>query len=233
MVDDKGITLPVVLNITGVKGDVDLNDLRPRKRQFPKRDNPSDSRKDSEFLRTQAAYYNMLKKYSRVVEIQESTRSRLKLEEVRHTNYVDELAASLGAKLELLGVKEKAKSDDFDRRKWMAQFKSLEDEKKRVAYRDVLEKRKNDRLEYAEKVHVATLAPSVVINTPISTIKEYGEVITTLPIKATITKKTYPISKVDFYDNNTNINTITRIIPIIPINNIYYKRYYSICSQIC
>lgn len=75
--------------------------------------------------------------------------------------------------------------------------------------------------EYAEKVHVATLAPSVVINTPISTIKEYGEVITTLPIKATITKKTYPISKVDFYDNNTNINTVTSI----PSNGIVTMDY--------
>lgn len=45
--------------------------------------------------------------------------------------------------------------------------------------------------EYAEKVHVATLPPSVTINEPASMIKECGEVITTLPIKATITQKTY------------------------------------------
>lgn len=158
MANDKGIDIPVTLNITGVTGDFDLNDFHPRKRQFPKRDNVSETRRDSEFLRTQASYFNMLKKYSRVVEIQESTKSRLKLEEVRHTNYIDELTASLGAKLELLGAKAKAKSDDYDHKKWMAQFKSLEDEKKRVAYMEVLEKRKNDRLEYAEKVHQDRLA---------------------------------------------------------------------------
>ena len=65
--------------------------------------------------------------------------------------------------------------------------------------------------EYAEKVHVATLPPSVVINEPTAMTKEYGEVITTLPIKATITKKTYTLSKADFYDGNTNINTIVGI----------------------
>lgn len=65
--------------------------------------------------------------------------------------------------------------------------------------------------EYAEKVHVATLPPLVTINSPTSAVKEFGELITTLPIKATITKKTYTLSKAAFYDNNTLINTITGI----------------------
>lgn len=65
--------------------------------------------------------------------------------------------------------------------------------------------------EYAEKVHVATLPPLVTINSPTSAVKEFGELITTLPIKATITKKTYTLSEAAFYDNNTLINTITSI----------------------
>ena len=153
MADDKGINIPVTLNITGVKGDIDLNELRPRKRQFPKRDSASENRRDYEFLRNQTAWFNMLKKYSRVAEIQESTKSRLKLAEVRHSNYINELAASIGAKLELLDAKSRIKSDDFDRKKWLTIFKSLEDEKSRSAYLAVLEKRKNDRIEYADKVH--------------------------------------------------------------------------------
>ena len=158
MADDKGINIPVTLNITGVKGDIDLNDLRPRKRQFPKRESASENRRDSELLRSQAAWFSMLKKYSRVVEIQESTKSRLKLEDIRHSNYVDELATSLGAKLKSLDAKAKIKSDDFDRKKWLAIFKSLDDEKKRSAYLEVLEKRKNDRIEYANKVQQDRLA---------------------------------------------------------------------------
>lgn len=75
--------------------------------------------------------------------------------------------------------------------------------------------------EYAEKVHVATLPPSVTINEPASMIKECGEVITTLPIKATITQKTYTLSKADFYDNNTNINTIVGI----PTNGVVNMDY--------
>jgi hypothetical protein len=75
--------------------------------------------------------------------------------------------------------------------------------------------------EYAERVHVATLPPSVVINEPTAMTKEYGEVITTLPIKATITKKTYNLSKADFYDNNTNINTIVGI----PTNGVVSMGY--------
>ena len=79
--------------------------------------------------------------------------------------------------------------------------------------------------EYAEMVHVATLPPSVVINEPTTMIKEYGEVITTLPIKATITKKTYTLSKADFYDNNTNINTIVGI----PANGVVNMDY--VCNN--
>ena len=79
--------------------------------------------------------------------------------------------------------------------------------------------------EYAEKVHVATLAPSVVINEPTAMTKEYGEVITTLPIKATITKKTYALSKADFYDGNTNINTIVGI----PTNGVLSMGY--VCNN--
>jgi hypothetical protein len=55
--------------------------------------------------------------------------------------------------------------------------------------------------------------------------KEYGEVITTLPIKATITKKTYNLSKADFYDNNTNINTIVGI----PTNGVVSMGY--VCNN--
>ncbi len=79
--------------------------------------------------------------------------------------------------------------------------------------------------EYAERVHVATLPPSVVINEPTAMTKEYGEVITTLPIKATITKKTYNLSKADFYDNNTNINTIVGI----PTNGVVSMGY--VCNN--
>ena len=39
MADDKGINIPVTLDITGIKGDIDLNELKPRKNQFPKRKN--------------------------------------------------------------------------------------------------------------------------------------------------------------------------------------------------
>ena len=65
--------------------------------------------------------------------------------------------------------------------------------------------------EYAEKVHVATLPPTVRITTPTATTKEIGEVITTLPISAAITKKTYTLSKAEFYDGNVLLNTITGI----------------------
>lgn len=65
--------------------------------------------------------------------------------------------------------------------------------------------------EYAERVHVATLPPAVSINSPAAAVKEYGEVITTLPIKATIIKKSYTLSKAEIYDNNTLINTIVGI----------------------
>lgn len=158
MPDGKVINLPVILNITGVKGDVDLGEYSPRKRQFPKRDSASEYRRDSEFFKAQVAYFNMLKKYSRVAEIQKSTDSRLKLEDVRHSNYVSEMATSLGAKLELMAAKAAAKADDFERKKWVAQFNALEDEKKRKSYMDVLEKRKNDRIAYADKVHQNKIA---------------------------------------------------------------------------
>lgn len=75
--------------------------------------------------------------------------------------------------------------------------------------------------EYAEKVHVTTLPPSVKINTPTSATHEIGEVITTLPIKATITKGTYALSKAEFYDGNTLLNTITGI----PTNGVVSMDY--------
>ena len=75
--------------------------------------------------------------------------------------------------------------------------------------------------EYAEKVHVTTLPPSVKINTPTSATHEIGEVITTLPIKATITKGTYALSKAEFYDGNTLLNTITGI----PTNGVVNMDY--------
>ena len=75
--------------------------------------------------------------------------------------------------------------------------------------------------EYAEKVHVATLPPSVKINTPTSATHEIGEVITTLPISATITKGTYTLSKAQFYDGNTLLNTITGI----PTNGVVSMNY--------
>ena len=75
--------------------------------------------------------------------------------------------------------------------------------------------------EYAEKVHVATLPPSVRITTPTATTKEIGEVITTLPISATITKNTYTLSKADFYDGNVLLNTITGI----PANGVVSMNY--------
>lgn len=75
--------------------------------------------------------------------------------------------------------------------------------------------------EYAEKVHVATLPPSVRITTPTATTKEVGEVITTLPISATITKNTYPLSKAEFYNGNVLLNTITGI----PANGVVSMNY--------
>ena len=75
--------------------------------------------------------------------------------------------------------------------------------------------------EYAEKVHVTTLPPSVKINTPTSATHEIGEVITTLPIKATITKGTYALSKAEFYDGNNLLNTITGI----PTNGVVNMDY--------
>lgn len=75
--------------------------------------------------------------------------------------------------------------------------------------------------EYVEKVHVATLPPSVRITTPTATTKEVGEVITTLPIGATITKNTYTLSKADFYDGNVLLNTITGI----PANGVVSMDY--------
>ena len=75
--------------------------------------------------------------------------------------------------------------------------------------------------EYAEKVHVTTLPPSIKINTPTSATHEIGEVITTLPIKATITKGTYALSKAEFYDGNTLLNTITGI----PANGVVNMDY--------
>ena len=75
--------------------------------------------------------------------------------------------------------------------------------------------------EYAEKVHVTTLPPSVKINTPTSATHEIGEVITTLSIKATITKGTYPLSKAEFYNGNVLLNTITGI----PINGVVSMDY--------
>lgn len=65
--------------------------------------------------------------------------------------------------------------------------------------------------DYIKKVHVATLPPAVSITSPSSTTKEVGEVITTLPIKAKITRKTYTVSKVEFFNNNVSLNTITGI----------------------
>lgn len=65
--------------------------------------------------------------------------------------------------------------------------------------------------EYVEKVHITTLPPTVKINVPTSVTYEVGEVITTLPIKATITKGTYALSKAEFYDGNVLLNTITGI----------------------
>lgn len=75
--------------------------------------------------------------------------------------------------------------------------------------------------EYAEKVHVTTLPPYVKINTPTSVTHEIGKVITTLPIKATITKGTYALSKAEFYDGNTLLNTITGI----PTNGVVNMDY--------
>lgn len=75
--------------------------------------------------------------------------------------------------------------------------------------------------EYVERVHVATLPPSVTINTPTAMTKEVGEVITTLPIKATITKKTYTLSKAEFYDGSALLNTITGI----PLNGVVTMDY--------
>lgn len=75
--------------------------------------------------------------------------------------------------------------------------------------------------EYAEKVHVATLPPSVRITTPTVTTKEVGELITTLPISATITKGTYTLSKAEFYNGNVLLNTITGI----PTNGVVSMDY--------
>ena len=75
--------------------------------------------------------------------------------------------------------------------------------------------------EYAEKVHVATLPPSVRITTPTVTTKEIGELITTLPISATITKNTYALSKAEFYNGNVLLNTITGI----PTNGVVSMDY--------
>lgn len=109
MPDDKAITIPVTLNITGVKGDVNLDDLQPRKRQFPKRDSSSAYRRDSEFLRAQAANYNMIGKYSRVVAIQESAKAKLALEEQKYINSIRKTTAELGAKKELINAREESR----------------------------------------------------------------------------------------------------------------------------
>lgn len=106
MVNDKGINVPVTLNITGVEGDINLEDLHLRKRQFPKRDSSSAYRRDSEYLRAQAAYFNMMGKYSRINAIRESAKASMGLEDKRYENYVKKTAVDLGAKKDIIHERE-------------------------------------------------------------------------------------------------------------------------------
>ena len=55
MADDKGINIPVTLNISGIEGDINLNELKPRKNQFPKRKNLVETRRDTAKYSNQTA----------------------------------------------------------------------------------------------------------------------------------------------------------------------------------
>lgn len=151
MPDDKLISIPTSIRITGVDWDVTADDFKLRKIQFPKRDSPSANRRDSEFLRAHATRYTLIKELVRLANTQESARNKLQLERERHNNRALEMAASIGGKLQLMAEQGNAKREEFFRKQWLANHKSREAElsySRKVKYAEM---QNNHRLEVIEK----------------------------------------------------------------------------------
>ena len=130
MVDDKGINIPVTLDITGIKGDIDLNELKPRKNQFPKRKNIAETRRDTAKFTNQTAYYRAINSAIRYANFKESNKARVDSVATKFANDIYKINEKLVADIKLLATKDKNKANEHERKKWFAEFSSMANELK-------------------------------------------------------------------------------------------------------
>lgn len=128
MANDKGIDIPVTLNITGIKGDIDLNELKPRKNQFPKRKNIAETRRDTAKFTNQTAYYRAVNSAIRYANFKEANKARVDSVATKFANDIYKINEKLVADIKLLATKDKNKANEYERKKWFTEFKSMSDE---------------------------------------------------------------------------------------------------------
>lgn len=130
MADDKGINIPVTLNITGITGDIDINEIKPRKNQFPKRKNPVETRRDTAKYGNQTAYFRMVNSAIRYANFKEANKARVDSVATKFTNDISKINEKLIADIKLLTTKDINKAHEFDRKKWLVEFNSMANELK-------------------------------------------------------------------------------------------------------
>ena len=128
MADDKGINIPVTLNISGIEGDINLNELKPRKNQFPKRKNLVETRRDTAKYSNQTAYYRLVNSAIRYANFKDANKARVDAVATKFANDIYKINEKLVADIKLLSTKDQNKAHEYERRKWLTEFKSMADE---------------------------------------------------------------------------------------------------------
>lgn len=151
MVDSKGINIPANISINGVNWNITEDDFNLRKYQFPKRNSPSENRRDSEFLRAYSSKFNAVRALIHLADTQESANSKLELDKQKHEHLLEAMTTRLGAHLQLLTAQRESKDIDFANKQLLARFKSEEAELKHMRDIEILKIKRTDK-ELAEDI---------------------------------------------------------------------------------
>lgn len=145
MPDDKGINVPATISINGVDWNITEDDFKLRKYQFPKRNSPSENRRDSELLRAYSSKFNAIRALIHLSDTQESARSRYELNKQKQDYLLEGISTRLGAHLQLLKAQRESKDIDFSNKQWLARFKSEEAELKHMRDTEILKIKRADK----------------------------------------------------------------------------------------
>lgn len=151
MAKEKAVEIPVILSLSGVKGNVDLGSYDVSKYRIPKGLSRSDARMHSEKLKTIGKFYDMLKKFESVVEIQTQNVANLKEIAKKHRAKLSEIDRTYDRRMDEILERRKDRQAAYDHEMEVLLKTSEENLKKRLGRIEEINAMTQSRIAVSDK----------------------------------------------------------------------------------